>query len=1227
MYGGLKQIYHRLNMKNNDLAQFRQTLRAKAYISEDQVLGELMAGSAMTSNEKAQAQTTAMELVTRLRNDDETGLMEVFLAEYGLSTDEGVALMCLAEALLRVPDSDTMDDLIEDKLVSSAWGEHLGQSSSSLVNAATWGLLFTGKVLDDTQENSIASTLRGAIKRLGEPVVRNAVRQSIKVMGQQFVLGESMESAQERGSHMMARGYTYSFDMLGEAALTIKDAAKYFKSYENAIAQIASFNNDEDTKPLEAKPVKTKPVDKSVVENSGISIKLSALHPRYEVGQQQRVVDELVPTVLALAQQAKQANIGFNIDAEEADRLDLSLDVIQGVFEHPSLAGWDGFGVVVQAYNRRASYVLDWVHALAEKNARRIMVRLVKGAYWDSEIKRAQVEGLKDYPVFTRKAATDISYLCCAKKLLSMGSLIYSQFATHNAHTIAAVLAIAENNAKESSDYEFQRLHGMGERVYDLLREQRPVPCRIYAPVGKHRDLLAYLVRRLLENGANSSFVNQIVDLDTPLEQLVADPFNASLTKAPSFIRPPSELFHPERINSRGWDLHDYMDIKEYEAAREPFITKQWHATPLTAESLNGEPFSAESLNERNVVEVTNPADHSDTVGDVTHASESDVTLAIESAKPWQDADTDQRSETLQAVASLYEENAGELFAILTREAGKTPLDAVAEIREAVDFLRYYSAQAKVHAARNARGVFSCISPWNFPLAIFTGQICAALAAGNAVLAKPADVTALVAFFAVTLFHQAGVPRNTLQLLPGRGSKVGSQMVSAPQVNGVCFTGSTVTGLRINRSMAENVNPNAPLIAETGGLNAMIVDSTALPEQVVADIIRSAFQSAGQRCSALRLLYLQEDVYDNVLEMLLGATDELSIGNPWDFSTDVGPLISEQARQSIQSYIDTAAGEGRLIKQITDAVPTSGHFVGPAVIKVNGIKDMETEVFGPVLHIASFDSDSLGQLVTDLNDSGYGLTFGLHTRIDDRVEYLVERLNVGNMYVNRDQIGAVVGSQPFGGEDLSGTGPKAGGPSYLLRFLSAESSTNSEKSHSEQSQSNNNDQSDSIVSVQQAQETLNSITAAVGLNRIKLNEHEMPGPTGESNVLYEYARGLILCLGSDLAAANQQAEIAQKNSCSTLVICPGAKGENTIDGFLPREHLTELHGFSAVALFGKDEDLTLARRALANRDGKIIPLACDSSLNEYCRLERHVCVDTTASGGNASLLAAAAELS
>lgn len=1163
-------------MQTSNLSSFRKKLRDMASAPEGPVLHELASNSAMTASERAAAQVNAIDLVARLRRDDKPGLMEVFLAEYGLSTDEGVALMCLAEALLRVPDSDTIDGLIEDKIVSSSWGEHLGKSSSSLVNAATWGLLFTGKVLGEKGQSSIASSLRSVIKRLGEPVIRVAVGRAMKEMGRQFVLGESIEGALTRGKKRVSEGYSYSFDMLGEAALTKGDAAKYFESYRHAVDVLGSAASSG-----------------SIKDNPGISIKLSALHPRYEANQHQRVLTELVPKVLELAQHAKQGNIGLNIDAEEADRLDLSLDVIQAVLEDPSLQGWDGFGVVVQAYNRSAGFVLDWLYALAEKNDRRIMVRLVKGAYWDTEIKRAQVEGLRDYPVFTRKSATDVSYLCCAKKMLSMGDRIYSQFATHNAHTAAAILTIAS----EDSDYEFQRLHGMGEGVFRIMRQNNPVRCRIYAPVGKHRDLLAYLVRRLLENGANSSFVNQIVDLSVPVEDVVSDPFSVDLSQTSNSIAQPEELFFPERVNSRGWDLNDYLDQQEYENARKPYAVKEWHATPLTFN-----PYTS-SL----AIKVVNPANSTDTVGDVVLASDSDVETAINVARSWNDNNAQQRSKILQKVASLLEQNSGEVFALLAREAGKTPNDAISEIREAVDFLRYYSAQAELHHVHRARGVFVCISPWNFPLAIFIGQISAALAAGNGVLAKPAESTPLIAFLAIKLFHLAGVPRDVLQLLPGEGATVGAKLVSAPRVNGVCFTGSTATGLRINRAMADSLAPDAPLIAETGGLNAMVVDSTALPEQAVADIVKSAFQSAGQRCSALRVLYLQEDIYSDFLEMLYGAMDELALGDPWKLSTDVGPLISQAAKKGVQDYIDNAASEGRLIKNIAKRVPDNGHFVGPAVIEVSGINGMHSEVFGPVLHVAKFRSDQLAQVLADVNDSNYGLTFGVHTRIDSRVEEIVSSLNVGNLYVNRDQIGAVVGSQPFGGENLSGTGPKAGGPDYILQFMTSER-------HVVQPTS-----SSSTLEIAKAQLALDSLTSP----RIMLSEQEMPGPTGESNKLYEYARGPILCLGPDLDSATEQAKIAAANGCEYLIICPGAQGENVIDGFLPRELLTALHGFSAVALWSDDEDSKLARRALALREGKIIPLICGNNLARACRLERHVCVDTTAAGGNATLLATA----
>lgn len=1163
-------------MQKSNLKGLRAHIRTLASANESAVLEALVSESSMTSAERKTAQASASELVRHLRADSKPGLMEVFLAEYGLSTDEGVALMCLAEALLRVPDNETIDDLIDDKISSSSWGEHLGKSSSSLVNAATWGLLFTGKVLDDHQKNSVASSLRGAIKRLGEPVIRVAVRRAMQEMGRQFVLGESIETALKRGEKQLEKGYFYSFDMLGEAALTNDDAIKYYHSYKAAITALAASSSSA-----------------NVRDNPGISIKLSALHPRYEANQHQRVMEELTPIVLTLAQQAKRGNLGLNIDAEESDRLDLSLDIIQAVLEDPSLQGWDGFGVVVQAYNRSASHVIDWLYALALENNRRIMVRLVKGAYWDTEIKRAQVEGLRDYPVFTRKAATDVSYLCCAKKMLFMDDRIYSQFATHNAHTAAAVLAIAG----ESNNYEFQRLHGMGEGVFQLMLETYSVRCRIYAPVGKHKDLLAYLVRRLLENGANSSFVNQIVDLDVPISDVIADPFTDTVMGAPSIITLPKQLFAPERTNSRGWDLQDHQDRRDFEAARGVFRCKQWLATPLTVA-----PSTATTS-----TPIINPADSTDKVGDVIEAHTLDVDTAITHAAPWTSATVNERATVLQKVADLFEENAGEIFALLAREAGKTPADAVAELREAVDFLRYYSEQAKHHLECSPRGVFVCVSPWNFPLAIFIGQISAALAAGNAVLAKPAESTPLIAFFTVTLCYQAGVPRNALQLLPGQGPSIGDALVSLPNINGVCFTGSTATGLRINQSMANNTSPDAPLIAETGGLNAMIVDSTALPEQAIKDIISSAFQSAGQRCSALRVVYVQEDIYPNFLEMLSGAMNELKVGQPWELSTDLGPLISAEAHNAIQAYVDVAASEGRLLKTINQDIPTTGHFISPSIIQVDGINDMDTEVFGPILHIAIFKANHINHIVDHINKRGYGLTFGLHTRIDSRVEKIINQLNVGNIYVNRDQIGAVVGSQPFGGENLSGTGPKAGGPHYIPRFMHTQRINVASAKDS------------SAVAFDTAQRGLNNLTFA----RNTLSEQALTGPTGESNRLYEHGRGVVLCLGPDLASAIEQARIAQDNGCPTLIICPDAQGQNAIDGFLPRAFLSELSGFSVVVLWSNSDDATSARRSLAEREGPIIPLVCDNYLANVCRLERHVCIDTTAAGGNASLLASA----
>ncbi|MGJ8583508.1 MAG: bifunctional proline dehydrogenase/L-glutamate gamma-semialdehyde dehydrogenase PutA [Marinosulfonomonas sp.] len=1155
------------------LSNIRSVIRAYHTKDETLIIDELIAKAQISTTAREAIKARAVTLIDGIRNDAKPGLMDVFLAEYGLSTDEGVALMCLAEALLRVPDADTIDALIEDKIAPSAWGEHLGHSSSSLVNASTWALMFTGKVLQEGESDGVASVLRGAIKRLGEPVIRAAVGRAMKEMGAQFVLGQTIEDALRRGRKNETAGYTYSYDMLGEAAMTQADADTFNASYAKSIEALAAQSTSDDIR-----------------ANPGISIKLSALHPRYEVGQKHRVMAELVPRTSKLAQAAKAAGMGLNIDAEEADRLDLSLDVIEAVLRDPSLAGWDGFGVVVQAYGRRAAHVLDWLYALATELDRKIMVRLVKGAYWDTEIKRAQVEGLEDFPLFTQKVATDISYVACAQKLFAYNDRIYPQFATHNAQTVATILEVAPEDAV----YEFQRLHGMGEALYDILRKNNDVRCRIYAPVGAHSDLLAYLVRRLLENGANSSFVNQIVDKSVPAEIVAADPFDAyDPTHANTAVLAPAKLYGAERENSRGWDLHSETDLMDLNTARDAFKDHMWSAMPLMVSTPSG----------GDVEHVTNPATPSDKLGTVTLASAADVAAALKDAKKW-GASAQERNNVLNKAADLYEQNFGEIFAVLTREAGKTPMDAIAELREAVDFLRYYAARGTELSAP-ARGIFTCISPWNFPLAIFTGQIAAALAAGNGVLAKPAESTPLTAYIAVRLMHEAGVPVSALQLLPGHGAVVGAALTSDARISGVCFTGSTATAQRINRTMSQHMSPTAPLIAETGGLNVMIADSTALPEQAVRDIVASAFQSAGQRCSALRCLYLQEDVAEPFLEMLYGAMDEQVVGTPWDLATDIGPVIDSTARDAINSYIAKARVQGRVLKELPP--PEAGTFVAPTVIKVKGVQDMDREIFGPVLHVCTFKANELDSVVDAINASGFGLTFGMHSRIDDRIEQVTSRLNVGNMYINRNQIGAIVGSQPFGGEGLSGTGPKAGGPHYTKRFCNPGKPTQSEVKGPE-------------VTAQSVQALLNTLPP---MERKALDSVELPGPTGESNVLTIFGRGVVLCLGPTAEAAKQQADIATAQGCIAVQVAPGATGDFAIDGRLPRSDLAHLDGFHLVALWGADADLKDARIALAEREGRLIPLCAELDLAERCILERHTCIDTTAAGGNASLLAAA----
>ncbi len=1196
----------------------REKIRLNYLADEALVLKHLVDGAGLSEQLRQKISDTAAAYIKTLRQSGVPSMMENFLAEYGLSTKEGVALMCLAEALLRVPDAYTIDELIEDKISHGNWGQHLGHSGSPLVNASTWALLLTGKLMAADDEGRMRFTLQGLVKRLGEPVVRTAVAQSMKELGRHFVLGTSIEKAMLRARTLEDKSYTYSYDMLGEAARTEADARRYHLSYSDAITALSVACTHADIR-----------------QNPGISVKLSALHPRYEIAQHQAVMDELVARTSSLAMLARSANMGFNIDAEEADRLDLSLEVIEQVLSNPALKNWDGFGVVVQAFSRQASQVVDWLYALAEKLDRKIMIRLVKGAYWDTEIKRAQVLGLSDYPVFTRKANTDICYLTCSKKLLSMTDRIYPQFATHNAHSVAAVLEFARTMDIDHQQFEFQRLHGMGEALHDYVVKQQKARCRIYAPVGEHQDLLAYLVRRLLENGANSSFVNQIVDTSISPEEIAADPISQWQALGDSIRNPnielPINIYGDSRLNSKGWDITDLHTLQDVNQKRTLFAQSRWQCKAV----IGKETEKRESLL------VYNPADPTDCVGEVRYAAAIDVQAAIEYAKKtlpvWQSKDVAERANTLRRIADNYEANADELFALLAREAGKNWLDAVGEVREAVDFARYYAVQAEsLGDSGNARGVIACISPWNFPLAIFSGQIFAAIACGNVVIAKPAEQTSLIAARAVELMSEAGLADGVVQLLPGSGAVVGDALTGNKEIAGICFTGSTATAQRINRNMAGNLAPDAPLIAETGGLNAMIVDSTALPEQVVRDVVASAFQSAGQRCSALRVLYIQQEVADKLLDMLFGAMDELRLDNPWFLQCDVGPVIDQAAKQKIDQHCLKMAEQGRLLKQLP--VPESGLFVGPTVIKLDSIEQLDEEIFGPVLHVVTFNAEQIDHVVETINAKGYGLTFGLHTRVDNRVEQIVKRIEVGNIYVNRNQIGAVVGSQPFGGEGLSGTGPKAGGPFYLPRFR-YESAEVFEQAVvnviSEKELQNALGRCREISNSADLSKELTALAKEINLDPIDYNPVEMielPGPTGEQNQWSCHPRGLILCLGPGRQAALKQAMSVLATGNRVMIVAEGIEIDMAklaksklpivaIEGSVEAESLSRLNGFDAVVSQSDAHHLSLLRQALAKRDGVLIPLVNELNPRRFL-IERHLCIDTTAAGGNASLIAA-----
>jgi RHH-type proline utilization regulon transcriptional repressor/proline dehydrogenase/delta 1-pyrroline-5-carboxylate dehydrogenase len=1157
------------------------------------------------------AQALARKLVETLRSTRaKASGVDALMHEYSLSSDEGIALMCLAEALLRIPDHETADRLIADKISKADWYRHIGESPSLFVNAATWGLLITGKLVATHREHDLASGLTKLIARAGEPLIRKSVDLAMRMLGNQFVTGETIAAALANSREREAAGYTFSYDMLGEAALTMHDAEQYYMAYQNAIHAIGHASNG-----------------RGIKNGPGISVKLSALHPRYSRAQRARVFAELLPRLKNLFLLAKQYDVGLNIDAEEADRLELSLDLMKVLACDPDLAGFNGIGFVVQAYQKRAPFVIDYLIDLARRSGHQIMIRLVKGAYWDTEIKRAQVDGLSGYPVYTRKTYTDLSYLICAQKLLAASDAIYPQFATHNALSMSTIYTWAQQRG--ITDYEFQCLHGMGETLYDQIVGTANLAqrCRIYAPVGSHRTLLAYLVRRLLENGANSSFVNQLVDETISVDSLLADPIvTATIMNGDPHpdIPLPIHLFGDERTNSTGLDLSNELVLCEIDQALQKFSNQQWHAEPL---------ISKNRIASAKPLPILNPADQRDIVGSVIEAEPEDIahalTVASEYALDWQTLAPAERAAALLSAADLFESHRFELMALAIREAGKSLPNAIGEIREAVDFLRYYASQITKAETALALGPVVCISPWNFPLSIFVGEVSAALAAGNVVLAKPAEQTPLIAYRAIQLLHQAGIPHAALQFLPGRGETVGANLIADERICGAVFTGSTDVAQKINRTFAQrSAKESRPLalIAETGGQNAMIVDSSALPEQVVQDVIASAFDSAGQRCSALRVLCLQQEIAEKILAMLKGAMQDLCIGNPDRLTTDVGPVIDLEAKNNLENYLDRMKETAKDFFQLPLSSSTQfGTFVAPTVLEISSLAELTHEVFGPVLHVIRYQRDALPELIDSINTLSYGLTLGIHSRIDETIELITSRAHVGNIYVNRNMIGAVVGVQPFGGENKSGTGPKAGGPLYLKRL---QRSSSIEFKHSSNEPSSGFVNFTNWLSAQN-HPRLSILTKLYAHHSLSGMYRVLTGSTGEQNTLSFAPRGRILCWANTLPALlNQLAAVLATNNIPVLI----AETFNLIPADFPVqlrnaiqlvEKMELVEDGIQIALV-ESKLVSMAYPILADRSGSLISII---ETDDYFEIpiwrlivERAVCVNTTAAGGNALLM-------
>ncbi|MFG1375766.1 bifunctional proline dehydrogenase/L-glutamate gamma-semialdehyde dehydrogenase PutA [Xanthobacter autotrophicus] len=1190
----------------------RDALAAAHRRPEREAIADLLPAARLPPQTRARIAARAGDIVTRLRAKPRGSAVAALVREYALSSQEGVALMCLAEALLRIPDTATRDALIRDKIGPGDWQAHLGGGRSVFVNAATWGLMLTGRLTATADDGRLSTALTRLVARCGEPLIRRAVDLAIALMGAEFVMGRTIGEALHRAGKREAQGFSYSFDMLGEAAMTAADAERYFAAYGTAIEAIGEAS-----------------AGRGIHAGPGISVKLSALHPRYARAKAGRVMAELLPRLISLALQARRHDIGLNIDAEEQDRLELSLDLLEALAAHPGLAGWNGIGFVVQAYGKRCPAVLDVLIDLARRTGRRIMVRLVKGAYWDAEIKRAQVDGMADFPVFTRKGHTDLCYIACARKLLAARDAVFPQFATHNAQTLAAIYELAGPDFR-AGDYEFQCLHGMGEALYEEVVGPLGRPCRIYAPVGTHETLLAYLVRRLLENGANSSFVHRLADDSVPLAELIADPAEAVAAMpdpgAPSpAIAAPRDLYGT-RANAWGLDLASDGTLATLGQTLAAGRATPWRAGPAGG----GGPARA----------ILNPGDHGDRVGEVREAGAEDVARAVAvaagAAPGWAARAPSERAAVLRVAADMLEAQMPHLLGLIMREAGKSAANAVAEVREAVDFLRYYADEAAARLTRDHRplGPVACISPWNFPLAIFTGQVAAALAAGNPVLAKPAEETPLIAAEAVRLLHAAGIPQDVLQLLPGDGT-VGAALVAVPEVAGVLFTGSTDVARRIAEVLAQRLSAQGkpvPLIAETGGQNAMIVDSSALPEQVVADVLASAFDSAGQRCSALRVLCLQEEVAAPMLAMLKGAMAELEIGRTDRLSVDVGPVITKEAQAGIEAHVAAMAARGFRVHRLPlPAEAANGTFVAPTLIEISSMADLTAEVFGPVLHVLRWRRADLARLVDAINATGYGLTFGLHTRLDETIAAVTGSVEAGNLYVNRTMIGAVVGVQPFGGRGLSGTGPKAGGPLYLSRLVTGPAfalgaGTPDDAALAFADWLERRGLADDGAAVR-------SLAGAVPLGLTL----ELPGPAGERNswrlrprgtllLLPTTQRGLMRQIGAALATGNRAVIEAEAGLLHQLAgLPPAVAARIRRDG--------EDGPFAAALAEGEGAQLVAVAQRLAALPGPIVPLhgaTPDEVAASPCAYPVHLLleevslsVNTAAAGGNASLLAVA----